>query len=74
MGGACSKHGRDEICVQNFGPKTWKRLHGRPKHRWEDSIRMDLREIGREDMGWIHLNQERESWRPLVDTVMNRVP
>jgi hypothetical protein len=35
---------------------------------------MDLREIGREDMGWIHLNQERESWRPLVDTVMNRVP
>jgi hypothetical protein len=47
----------------------------RPRHRWEDNIRMDLREIGFGDVDWIHLAQDRDRWRAVVNTVMNlRVP
>jgi hypothetical protein len=52
-----------------------KRPLGRPRRRWEDNIRMDLREIGWGGMGWIDLAQDRDQWRALVNTVMNlRVP
>jgi hypothetical protein len=48
---------------------------GRPRRRWEDNIKMDLREIGFGGVDWIHLAQDRDTWRPLVKTVMNlRVP
>jgi hypothetical protein len=48
---------------------------GRPRRRWVDNIRMDLREIGGDDVDWIHLAQDRDRWRALVNTVMNlRVP
>jgi hypothetical protein len=48
---------------------------GRPRRRWEDKIKMDLRKIGFGDVDWIHLAQERDRWRALVNTVMNlRVP
>jgi hypothetical protein len=48
---------------------------GKPSRRWEDNIRMDLREIGWGGMDWIDLAQDREQWRALVNTVMNlRVP
>jgi hypothetical protein len=36
-----------------------KRPLGRPRHRWEDSIRIDLREIGWEGVDWLHLAQDR---------------
>jgi hypothetical protein len=50
---------------QDFGWKT-RRL------RWEDIIRMDLREVGGEAVVWIHLAQVRDQWqRTLVNTVMN---
>jgi hypothetical protein len=40
-----------------------------------DNIKMDLREIGLDDMDWIDLDQVRGQWRALVNTVMNlRVP
>jgi hypothetical protein len=46
----------DEKYKQNFGRKTWKEEPlGRPRRRWEDSIRMDLSEIGWEGGDWIHL-------------------
>jgi hypothetical protein len=52
-----------------------KRPLGRSRHRWEDNIRMDLREIGWGGMDWIHLAQDRGQWRALVNTVMTfRVP
>jgi hypothetical protein len=52
-----------------------KRPLGRSRRRWEDSIRMDLREIGWGSMDWIDLAQDRDQWRALVNTVMNvRVP
>jgi hypothetical protein len=44
---------------------------GRPRHRWEDGIRMDLREIGWGSVDWILLAQDRDRWRALVNTVMN---
>jgi hypothetical protein len=47
----------------------------RPRHRWEDNIKMDLREVGCGGMDWINLAQDRDRWRALVNTVMNlRVP
>jgi hypothetical protein len=48
---------------------------GRPRRRWVDNIKMDLREIGWDGVGWIDLAQDRDQWRALVNTVMNlRVP
>jgi hypothetical protein len=42
---------------------------------WVDSIKMELREIGWDDMDWIDLAKDRDKWRALVNTVMNlRVP
>jgi hypothetical protein len=47
----------------------------RPRHRWEDNIKMDLREVGWEGADWIALAQDRDRWRALVYMVMNlRIP
>ena len=48
MGRACSMYrGGEERCIQGFGVKTWgRRTLGRPRRRWEDNIKMDLREVG----------------------------
>jgi hypothetical protein len=43
----------------------------REGRRWVDNIKMDLREIGWDDMDWIDLAQYRDQWRALVNTVMN---
>jgi hypothetical protein len=48
---------------------------GRPKRRWEDNIRIDVRETGLEIVDWIRLVRDRDQWRAVVKTVMNlRVP
>jgi hypothetical protein len=44
---------------------------GRPRRRWVDNIKKDIREIGWDSMDWIDLAQDREQWRALVNTVMN---
>jgi hypothetical protein len=52
-----------------------KRPLGRSRRRWEDNIKLDLREIGIDGANWIHLAQDRVQWRAFVNTVMNlRVP
>jgi hypothetical protein len=52
-----------------------KRPLGRPRHRWEDNIKMNLHEMGRGGMDWIELAQDRDRWWALVNAVMNlRVP
>jgi hypothetical protein len=57
------------------GKPEGRRPLGRPRRRWEDNIKMDLREVGWGDMDWINLAQDRDRWRALVNTVMNlRVP
>jgi hypothetical protein len=44
-------------------------------HRWEDNIRMDLKDIGWDGVAWIHLAQNKDQWRAFVYMVMNlRVP
>jgi hypothetical protein len=52
-----------------------KRPLGRPRRRWVDSIKIDLREIEWNCMDWIDLAQDRDQWRDLLNTIMNvRVP
>jgi len=52
-----------------------KRPLGRPRHRWEDNIKMDLQEVGSRVVDWIELAQDKGSWRAFVNAVMNlRVP
>jgi hypothetical protein len=53
------------------GKPDGKRAHGRRKRRWEDNIRMDLREIGWEDVDSIHLDQVRDQWQVVVNRVMD---
>jgi hypothetical protein len=47
------------------------RLLQRPRRRWEDHIKMDLRETGWGDTEWIYLAQNRDQWRAVVKMVMN---
>jgi hypothetical protein len=57
------------------GNPEGKRPLERPRRRWVDSIKMDLREIGWDGGEWIDLDQDRDQWRALVNTVMKlRVP
>jgi hypothetical protein len=52
-----------------------KRPLGRPRRRWEDNVRMDLKEVGCGCEDWIGLVQDRESWRAFVSAVRSlRVP
>jgi hypothetical protein len=53
------------------GKPKGRRPLGRPRHRWEDGIRMDLREIDWGNMDWIRLVQDRDQWRAVVNVVMN---
>ena len=57
------------------GKSEGKKPLGRPRHKWEDNIKMDLQEVGCDGMDWIDLAWDRERWWALVSTVMNlRVP
>jgi hypothetical protein len=53
------------------GKSEGKRPLGRPRFRWEDGIRMDLRKIGLGGVDWIRLSQDRDRWRAVVSAVMN---
>jgi hypothetical protein len=57
------------------GKPEGKRPLGRPRRRWVDNIRMDLGEVGWDDVDWIVLDKDRSRWRALVNSVLNlRVP
>jgi hypothetical protein len=53
------------------GKPEGRRPLGRPRHRWEDGIRMDVREFGLGGVDWIRLSQDRDRWRAVVSAVMN---
>jgi hypothetical protein len=58
-----------------FGRPEVKGLLGRPRRRWEDNIKMDLREIGIDGANWIQLAQYRFQWRAFMNMVTKlRVP
>jgi hypothetical protein len=54
-----------------MGKPEGKRSLGRPRRRWVDSIKIDLREIGWDGVDWIDLAQDRDQWSALVNTVLN---
>jgi hypothetical protein len=57
------------------GKPEGKRLLGRPRHRWEDNIKINLQEVGGGCGDWMELAQDRDRWRELVGTLRNyRVP
>jgi hypothetical protein len=53
------------------GKPEEKKPLGRPRRRWVNNIKMDLRGIGLGGMDWIDVAQDRDRWRALVTTVMN---
>jgi hypothetical protein len=55
----------------SVGRPEGKRSLGRHRHRWEDNIKLDLREIGIDGVNWICLAQDRVQWWAFVNTVMN---
>jgi hypothetical protein len=57
------------------GKPEGKRLLGRTRRRWVDNTRIDLGEVGRGDVDWIGLAQDRNRWRAVANSVLNlRVP
>jgi hypothetical protein len=48
-----------------------KRPLGRPRRRWVDNVKINLREIGWDGLDWIDLSRDSYQWRALVNTVMN---
>jgi hypothetical protein len=72
VGGTCGTHG-EERCIYRVlvGRPEGKRPLRRPRRRWEDNIKLDLRETGIDWSNWIQLAQDRVQWRAFVNTVMN---
>jgi hypothetical protein len=72
MDRVCSTNGEKRNIYRILvGKPKGKRPLGRPRHRWVDNIKMDLREKGSGGMDWIYLAQDMNQWRGLVNTVMN---
>jgi hypothetical protein len=76
VGGICGTHGEGRGVYRILvGRPEVKKPLGRPRRRWEDNIKMDLKEIGIDGANWIQLAQDRILWRTCVNTVMNlRIP
>ena len=53
------------------GKPEGKRPLGRPRHRWLENIKMDLREVVCGSMDWIEVAEDRNMWGALVNAVMN---
>ena len=72
MGGAYGTNGEGERRVQVLvGKPEGKKLLGRPRRRWEDNIKMDPQGEGCEAIDLIERAQDRDTWRALVNAVMN---
>jgi hypothetical protein len=72
MGRACGTNGAKRNAYRILaGKPKGKRPLGRPRQRWVDTIKVDLREIGWDGMDSIDLAEDRDQWRTLVNTVMN---
>jgi hypothetical protein len=65
-------HGRMRNAYNtSVGKSEGKKPAGRFRRRWEDNMRMDLREVGCEGVDWMHLAQDRDQWRAVVNMGMN---
>jgi hypothetical protein len=76
MGRTCGTYGEGIGAYRALvGKPEGRRPLGRPRRRWEDNIKIDLREVGWGGADWIDLAQDRDRCPALVYTVMNlRVP
>jgi hypothetical protein len=76
VGGTCGTHGEERGVYRVLvGRPEGKRPLERRRPRWDNNIKMDIREIGIDGANWIRLAQDRFQWRAFVSTVMNfRVP
>jgi hypothetical protein len=59
------------MCKILVGKPDGERPTVRPRRRWEGNIKMDLKETGFEDVDWVHLAEDRDRWRALVNTIMS---
>jgi hypothetical protein len=72
MGRACRTTGEKMNAYMILvGKPKGKRSLARPRRRWVANIKMDLRELGRGGMDWIHLAEDRDQWRALVNMLLN---
>jgi hypothetical protein len=72
MDRACSTHGGEESIYRVLvGKLEGRGTPKRPTYRWEDNIKIVIREVGWGGMDWIDLAQGRDRWRALVDMIMN---
>jgi hypothetical protein len=63
------------VCRVLVGRPEGKSPLGRHRRRWDDNIKLDLRELRIDGVNWIQLAQDRVQWRAFLNTVMNlRVP
>jgi hypothetical protein len=70
--GHVERMGEEKGVYRDFiGRSIGKRPLGGPRYRWEDNIKMDVREIGIDGANWIRLAQDRVRWRAFVNTIMN---
>jgi hypothetical protein len=72
MGGACNTYGGEERCIQDLGGELeGKRSLGKPRHRREGDIMMDLQEVGWGVQDKIDLDQDRNRWQAPANAVKN---
>jgi hypothetical protein len=72
MGKTYSINGEKTNVYRILGGKPErKRPLGRPRLKWVDNIKMDLREIRWDGMDWIELGQDKDRWKALANTLMN---
>jgi hypothetical protein len=73
MDGPCSTNGEKRNAYRLLvGKPEGKRPLGKPRRRWVDNIRLDLVEVGWGNVDWIGLAKDRNRWRALVNSVLNR--
>ena len=66
------QNGRRQEGFQNFNRYTCKKeTFGRPRRRWEDTISIDLKEVGIITRNWVDLAQDRDYWRDIVNAALN---
>ena len=67
-----STYGAVQKCIQSFnGKPEGKRPLERPRRRWKEKNKMDLREVGCDPGDWIDLAEDKDQWRAYVRAVMN---
>ena len=69
---AFSTHGREDRCIQGLVVTSeGNGKFGGPKYRWQDNIKVDLKGAYYDKIEWIHVAQDREEWRAVLNMVMN---